>query len=704
MKKSKKFFILAIMFVFLFVQAAPHTVIQFEGKKDRWSKDALKYLTEYLTQSTGEKPLLNAKEKAKYTIVLEVKKEKKDDPETFRLKFPASNKIVISGASTLALRHGVFEFLERCVGVRWLFTGKLGEHVPKSKTYRLPEKTVTMTPVYAVRSFAFSNKPDREWASKNKGIFHYDYTRFPDRPWFHHNLWSLVPAAKYGQTHPEFFPIQKGERMIPKKGYNIFWQHCFTAPGITKAFADGVNNAFKKHPALKTVALGVNDGGGYCECAKCLALDGKNPQNRVNSYMACFDQVASSCYQPGRTFGFLAYGAIRVAPQDGKKYHHSLKPFLTYERLYWSDPARKAKDQKETLDWHKATGNTVGWYDYFSYRHFLIPKISLNVTPDAIRWGAKNHVKYYYAEAYPAPDWHTGPMMTILLKLLWDPAQDVKSILNDWCETAVGKKAAPHLSKYFELCSDYWEKDVPRTPYFRNPDAKGEQYMNMGNSGYLGSLEEKHLTAMEKELKAAVEKSSGIGKQRAQMFLKGFQDRQGQMKAYINNNRLQKKLSQYKFKTILKEDFNKRRLWATWQRSASKGKFYHSPDQGVNNSGAMAMDFEKSYRDMVFMRNAKITPGRIYRATLYVRNAESLPGARMSLRIAWGSPKKPWLDPSLEKTVQVVEDGSYTWKKLTVAAQAPDVEGCFIKILTSGSNLTKGKIFIDNFTLEEAQP
>ena len=52
--------------------AAPHTIIKFNGKKDRWSKDAVDYLTEYLTKSTGEKPLLNQKGKAKYTITLEI--------------------------------------------------------------------------------------------------------------------------------------------------------------------------------------------------------------------------------------------------------------------------------------------------------------------------------------------------------------------------------------------------------------------------------------------------------------------------------------------------------------------------------------------------------------------------------------------------------------------------------------------------------
>ena len=37
-------------------------------------------------------------------------------------------------------------------------------------------------------------------------------------------------------------------------------------------------------------------------------------------------------------------------------------------------------------------------------------------------------------------------------------------------------------------------------------------------------------------------------------------------------------------------------------------------------------------------------------------------------------------------------------------AKAPTDEGVFIKLIVSGGNLKEGKIFFDNFTLEEAQP
>lgn len=701
MKKVLIFLFTTVMFLTLTAQT--HTAVFFNGTQDKYTAECIDLLTEYLTQSTGSKPAINKKGKSKYSVFLEIKAENGDDPETFRLKSGKNGKITISGATSLALRHGVLEFLERCVGVRWLFTGKDGEYIPKCQNYKLSEKDITMTPVYKVRSFSLNNKPNRRWAAKNKGIFHYDYTMFPNRPWFHHNLCSLLSVAKYGKSNPEFFPIQKGKRFIPEKNVNIFWQQCFTAPGIEQAFTNEINRIFNKRKGLKTISFGVNDGGGFCECKNCMALDNNDPSKRTVSYMTFFDKVVRNCYKPGRTFGFLAYGIIRQAPLNGKTYHHALKPFLTYERLYWADQLRAKKDKRETLEWQKTTGSDVGWYDYFAYRSYLIPKISLNITPAAIRWGAKNNVKYYYAEAHPSPDWQEGPMLRILLKLLWNPDEDVNAILNDWCTAAVGKKAGVHLENYYKLCSEYWEKEVPQTDFFKVYEKSG-QYLGTGNPGYMVRLTDKMLNAMQYELEQSVKLAEPWGKKRANMYLSGFQSRLPQIKSFLANHKLQQELSAKKFKTVLKEDFNKKRLWTPWQRKPSKGKFYHTPDDGINNSGAMAMDFKNSYRDMVLMRNfKKVVPGRVYRATIKVRNVESLPGAQFVLRIAWATSKKAWLDPAFEQRQMLIEDGSYSWQTLTVSVIAPEIDGVFMKIMVSGNKLKSGKIFFDDFILEEAE-
>ena len=51
-------------------------------------------------------------------------------PEGFVIAFPDSANVIVLGKDDNGTRHGVYEFLETFVGVRWLFPGPFGEHVP----------------------------------------------------------------------------------------------------------------------------------------------------------------------------------------------------------------------------------------------------------------------------------------------------------------------------------------------------------------------------------------------------------------------------------------------------------------------------------------------------------------------------------------------------------------------------------------------
>ena len=63
------------------------------------------------------------------------------DDDRFVIAFPDESNIVIAGGSEFGTKFGVSEFLERFVGVRWLFPGKLGLHIPNHKTITQEEKS-----------------------------------------------------------------------------------------------------------------------------------------------------------------------------------------------------------------------------------------------------------------------------------------------------------------------------------------------------------------------------------------------------------------------------------------------------------------------------------------------------------------------------------------------------------------------------------
>ena len=681
--------------------------IQWNEKDGKYVSEAGELLVHCLGRSTGTAPLIQSV-RGNPHIQLVVRNDGHADPESFRLEFPERGKVVISGASPLAVRHGVCEFLERFYGVRWLMPGEDGEVVPEGIQPVFPDRPIVMSPHYLIRTFALShgNKSHYEWAAHNRGVFSYDFKSLPNRPWFQHNLSRLLPPEQYKVTHPEFFPVldASGARFLPEDGYHIYWQYCFTAPGLREALTEAIQASFQMHPEFYTVALGVNDGGRFCRCENCMKVDGPagkdsmNHDRRALAYLECMDAVVRQCFAPGRTFGFLAYHQLRTPP-EGRVFHPSLIPFLTYEKTYWSNASLMREDQELTAAWNRCCGS-CGWYDYLFYRNFLIPKISLKALPSALKWGAANHVKYYYAEAFPADDWHTGPMMWLILKLTWDSSLDVDALLKDWCVAAVGAEAAVHLEKYYRDCSDFWEKSVPTTDFFR----EHRQYLPFGSSHYLEPLTQEWLDTARGNLQKTVELASSDGKKRAERFLQGFLKRESEMLLYLKNNQLQKQAQSMKFKVVETLDFDNGTGLNTWQRKTSKGIFYHAGQEGMEKSGAAAMKLKNSLKDMAYLQNFKVKPGAVYRVTAYVRTVGTDASCVVGLRASWSAPGSTRLNPAYDVHDELKEDASFEWRKLSVVVSAPNIEKCKMMVLLSARNSLDGEVYFDNLTVEEALP
>ncbi len=146
------------------------------------------------------------------------------DDDGFVIAFPDDRSLRIAGPTDWGTEFGVYEFLERYVGVRWLLPGEDGTDVPELTRISVPKETVRQSPAFFSRQFSgLSGAAQTQWARRN---------RMHSRVSFHHNLLHLFPPAKYTETHPEFFPLLNGQRYLPKSNDEHRLQPCFTAPGI----------------------------------------------------------------------------------------------------------------------------------------------------------------------------------------------------------------------------------------------------------------------------------------------------------------------------------------------------------------------------------------------------------------------------------------------------------------------------------------
>ncbi len=132
--------------------------------------------------------------------------------------------VAIAGPTDDGTEFGVYDFLERYVGVRWLLPGDDGTDVSRRRTIAVPEGRIQDQPVFFSRLLSGLQGPAQtRWARFN---------RMHGRVSFHHNLLNLFPPSRYVQSQPEFFPVLKeDDRYVPTGDEDHGWQPCFTAPG-----------------------------------------------------------------------------------------------------------------------------------------------------------------------------------------------------------------------------------------------------------------------------------------------------------------------------------------------------------------------------------------------------------------------------------------------------------------------------------------
>lgn len=189
---------------------------------------------------------------------------------------------------------GVYELLEKRLGVRWLWPGSLGEVVPQRDTIRLQITDQTVQPrfvhtrwrdggIYMAGTKGWANQQARSTFLNEQGKWLRRH-RFAmginmDMAHAFTNWWD-----RFSTDHPEYFnllpdgtrrsdPLYHGgsKTLISMSvGELAFWR---------QKIADW---AAKRSPQAPHVDASENDTAGKCVCPKCLALDVPDPENPVS--------------------------------------------------------------------------------------------------------------------------------------------------------------------------------------------------------------------------------------------------------------------------------------------------------------------------------------------------------------------------------------------------------------------------------------
>lgn len=427
--------------------------------------------------------------------------------ERFRIAELSDGDLVIMGADCdrnpvsrdygdFGLLFGVYDFLEKFLGVRWYAPGEFGETFEPRTTVEIDKLPIDEKPYCWSRYFW--PYVWNEFSSQDALIFNRRLRGFGVRDGgANHSMMDLY--FLYKDTRPEIFALEPdgksrrfgsfapGTRPEERKWAN-YPQYCFTNPDTLKAYCDFIDAVYENRPEGKlwvarpptaetiTIVPDDNYTSQPCHCENCQKLI--HPQAGTGSmtplvwgFVKQVAEFAKAKY-PGKKVMALAYEGYYKPPDfdlpDNVVVQICVNPYIIYHGapLY-----RQAFD--ETLrDWSRKTGEISLWHYWLPYDDipYSMPHILYQWFRDYPSLKAvflELNDTHLRAPNLPRNPEHSGVTASDLaqshlnlyfaMRGTWGSELDVDRELDTYYRLFYGPAAAP-MKTFHETAIQRWEK------------------------------------------------------------------------------------------------------------------------------------------------------------------------------------------------------------------------------------------------------
>ena len=285
-----------------------------------------------------------------------------------------------------------------------------------------------------------------------------------------HSIFTwAIPGKKYFASHPEYFAFVDGKRVRNA-------QYCLSNPEVTRLMTEWAVDFFEKSGGIGQLAFGsVDSASGSCECENCRRIDpsGHDISTRYNLVV---DAVSKAVWKrfPKADISSWAYANYRVFPR-GVTFDPRMKiEFCDHNRCYAHEIDDPACFRNKTMwrmenEW-VSKAPYVWIYDYFSssssyyvcfeevMAHDLKSYEKLGICGWKSEWShsdgyfGDNKIRRGLAHDACRSNWQ---WLYMTGKLLWDPEQDWRKIVDD-AEKKYYGIVYPEMKKYHDYRRRLW--------------------------------------------------------------------------------------------------------------------------------------------------------------------------------------------------------------------------------------------------------
>ena len=420
---------------------------------------------------------------------------------------------------------GIYDFLERVVGIRWYWPGETGCSVPEHKTLVVAPLWYEDAPVFRKREIWPSGGPS---VTRDTGPHH--------RRMRSHDSWPIRLQVHsptgwpelYGKTRPECFQLRSdGERNMALL--------CYGHPRTLETYLETIAAFYEKGdarawagkpPVGNAITVSPNDMAPSCRCGYCRKLwqPDAGQYGTASKVLATFTASLAREVKtrwPDKTVIYLPYQNY-TEPPEGVTFPDNVEVQLCGMPglARYNEPSIAASEQANIDGWVGLTGRKIQNWHYscwpadqtkaaYQYPHVVQRHYAANrdKTVGSFINGAGDHWPRLHISLY------------VWMKALWNPDFDVDAVIDEFCRRMFGP-AADTMHELVTMQIDGWEKS-------RWPGG------NLSPKAiYEISYPRKDVLRMEALLKAAREQAAGD-----ELILKRLDYYAGPMEVFFNESK-----------------------------------------------------------------------------------------------------------------------------------------------------------------------
>lgn len=398
---------------------------------------------------------------------------------------------------------GVYEVLERGLGVRWLWPGDVGTYVPKAKTLALGPYDETVAPRFVHRVLRPSISPKHPpngdlrlaFTEAERERYAHEQTVFLRRHRMGNSAGTYFVERtagsghsfegwweRYGQEHPDWFQLNPDGRRgpaNPSKPKSV--SMCVSNAELQQKLVELWKEERAQHPGEPlNIGIGENDTSGACCCPNCLAWDGPPPD--LSGLPPGLERSYTPTQASNRYARFLKAVQSLAAETDPEVKVH----FYAFENYFWAPSPDITLNKNVVIGfvpWFRWAGwfprtneehewikqQWLGWQRsgasvYYRPNWFLdgwsMPHIYPHQFADAFQFYAKNGMIGTDFDSLMGQWAAQGPNLYLLARIHVRPDAPVDTLLDEFYSAFGPAKDAVH--EYFQYWEDYSTKNRER--------------------------------------------------------------------------------------------------------------------------------------------------------------------------------------------------------------------------------------------------